>query len=246
MDTDKSTDAADSAATEQEEQPWWKDPSLPWEHKPTKSDLWCWALFAIYGIWGLVMLPLRPLLLKYPVWSVAINGSRLGMTSVGALASVDSGFRDWLIPLLLLGALSSMKWSPVFWWAGKLWGQTMIDVMTAQRPRWRVVAHRVEKFAGRHPFIALGLGYLVPQINVFVYITLGAAGMPLSWFLFYQLLWSLLSAGTVGALGYWIGAPAVHWLRLYSDIAFYVALAMLVVMFFLIWRRSRAATAEQN
>lgn len=248
MNTQQPTSLRDDDIVEEssQDEPWWKDPSLPWEHAPTRADLWCWGLLAAYGIWGLVMMPLRPLLLARPLWAVIINGSRMGMASVGALAAVSSEYRHWLIALLLIGAISSMKWSLVMWWGGTLWGKTMIDLMTEQRPRWRARAHRVGDFASRHPFWALAFAYAIPQVSVFVYIALGIAGMRLRRFVAWQLLWSILTAASLGTLGFLVGAPAVHWLRLYADVAFYIALAMMAAMFFMMWRRSRAAKASSS
>lgn len=228
--------------TPEQEDEWWKGPSLPWEHKPTREDLWCWGAIGASGIYGLAMMPLRPYLLKFPIVATLVNGSRLGLASIGALAAVSDGLTRWLPILVVLGALSTMKWSPVFWWAGKLWGGTMLDLMTQDKPRWRRVAQRVETFTLRHPVLAIGSSYVVPQISGIVSAVCGISRMRFWRFFVVQYVCSLISASTVVYIGWRIGEPAVRWLRMYSNVAFYIALAMLVVMFWVLWRKSAKRT----
>ena len=47
----------DQAKPEEQPKEWWDDPKLPWRHKPTKTDLACWAWIAVVGVYGLVMVP---------------------------------------------------------------------------------------------------------------------------------------------------------------------------------------------
>lgn len=223
-------DAEAADPGEPADQQWWSDPSLPWGHKPTKSDLRCWAWLAVCAIYGLVMLPLRPWLLTVPYVSALLNGSRVAIGAVGALASTRPDPVAMWLPTLLVAAASMIKWDWLFWWAGKLWGQNIIDLWAGRGPRARRWAAWLERFASRHPVVSMTLTYLpIPLVQV-VYAVLGAAGYPIRRFLLVDYVLALVVASLYFGLGFWIGKPAVDALALYSQYALYVSLVVLVVV----------------
>ena len=87
---------------------WWEDPRMPWKGKPTRADIWCWVGFSLTGVYSLVLLPLRPVLLgANPYLLAALGGSRTSAVTIGALAATGYGW--W--PLgLLLGTFGSVKY----------------------------------------------------------------------------------------------------------------------------------------
>lgn len=226
------------AANAPAEREWWDDPNLPWKHKPTRSDLACWAWISAAGIYGLAMIPLRAWLLTVPYISALLNGSRAALVAVGAFITTRHDPVAWWLPTMLFAALSALKWDWLYWWAGKLWGHALIDTWTASKPRYKALALRLERLARRHPFLALALTYLpIPLVQV-VYVVLGAAGLKLRTFLLLDYVIALANAVIWVWVGAKIGPPAVHVLQVYSKYATYVGLALLVIMLVTVWRRA--------
>lgn len=223
---------------------WWDDPRMPWTGKPGKKDLWCWACIALLGVYGLATLPLRAWLLGLNTYALAaFSGSNIAMVDIGA--GVRVGHEPWWWAGLLTGALTSIKFDWIFWWAGRLWGHGIIEVV-AGRSRWAArTAAGAERFAQRFGGPAVFLVWFVPVfpsavVNAFV----GDVGMRLRKFLLIDFAAALVYRGLWMYLGYEIGAPAkdfVKTLARYSTYLTYAALAVVVIGSILRARRARAA-----
>lgn len=233
-------------AAEAEERPWWDDPSLPWSHQPTRKDIVCWSGIAVVGIYSLVMLPLRPVLLGYTPYVLAgVSGSRTAVVMIGALAS--TGDHLWWLGWLL-ATLSVVKFDWVYFWAGKLWGRGLIEVMTGDSERARRRNERAERLALRWAVPAVLLTYLpLPLPGPIIYATVGAAGM--SWRRF--MVVDIIAAGVLQALylylGFRIGEPAVRVVEQYAKYSIWLSVAILVVMVVgMVWndRRRKKQAAE--
>ena len=215
---------ADTRETTEKE--WWEEDGLPWNGKPTKADYWCLGWFGFVGIFGLAMIPLRAWLLGLdPPILLALTGSRVGAASTGALAAVGEA-PNWLWFLL------------IYWWAGKLWGRGILDVQAANSPRAARNIARVEQWAVKLGWVGIFLAYVpIPlPIAFVVFVLMGMTGMPLWKFMVLDFiaktLWSFIYLG----LGWWIGEPVVEVLDGYAKIANWVAIALLVVVFYGIFR----------
>ena len=112
------------------ERAWWDDPALPWRHEPTRADLVCMAALGVVAVYGLVMLPLRPAILGLAPQVHGSLGYRTGVVMSGALAAVGD---PWWPLVLVLGSLMTIKFSWVYWWAGRLWGRHIMEVWAAGR-----------------------------------------------------------------------------------------------------------------
>jgi membrane protein DedA with SNARE-associated domain len=233
---------ADTSSASQE---WWDDPRLPWRGKPTRNDILCWAGFSFTGIYALVLLPLRPILLgANPYLLAALGGSRISAVTIGALAAVGHG--NW--PLgLLLGTFGIIKFHPLYWWAGKLWGRGLIEIVAGRSSRAARGADRAEKLAVRYGPLAIFLTYLVPLPSAVVYASLGATGMSLRRFLLLDAGSALLTRGFFVFLGYQLGQPAVDVVEVISRYSWYLSIALLIgIVVNLIWQsRRRRASAKQ-
>ncbi len=120
----------------QPEREWWDDPGMPWQRKPTRSDIACLTWIGVLGILSLAMLPLRAWLLGSPdrlPWLVGLIGSRSGTALLGSVTRV--GGQLPVVWPILLGVVMSIKLDWTYWWAGKLWGRGMIEVWAGQSPR---------------------------------------------------------------------------------------------------------------
>lgn len=219
---------APSSVGAPQEREWWQEPGMPWRHKPTRADLACMTAIGLAGVYALIMLPLRPVLLGLtPQWLAAL-GHRTGIVMLGALAATGDHTWPWILPL---AALSAAKFDWIYWWAGKLWGRGLIEVWSGRSERARRRNDRAERFAHKYESWAIGATYLpLPIPAGVVYAALGASGTSLRKFLTVDLISSLVAASGYLALGVWIGPPAVELMRTYGQYMWYLSIAIIVVM----------------
>lgn len=217
---------------------WWDDPSLPWSQKPTRADYTCLTAMSLAGIYGLVMLPLRPLILGLAPHLLGSLGYRTGLVMVGALAAV--GDRWWPV-VWVVGSLMTMKFGWIFWWAGRLWGRKILEVWVSEKSaRTQRRFERAWNWAHRYETLAIVLTFLpIPIPGSVVYAALGAAGTSLKKFLTVSVVSALATSGIYMALGYAIGEPAVQIVETYQKYLYYLSIAILVGMLAAWWWRSR-------
>jgi membrane protein DedA with SNARE-associated domain len=236
-------DAADSV-TVAEDKPWWDDPSLPWRHKPTRADLACWAWIAAVGIYGIALLPLRTILIGWsPPAAAMITGGRTSVVATGAWVRVGGGP---LIVYWLVASLSLVKFSWVYWWAGRLWGTGILDIFAGKSARARRRADRAVRLTNRFAVLAIFLTFLpIPFPMPIVFAAIGVAGKSLARFLPPVIIVSLLYQAGYLALGWWIGEPAVAIVNLYAKYMWYVMVVVLVGMIATWWWRQRQVRAAE-
>ncbi|MFT3876875.1 MAG: VTT domain-containing protein [Propioniciclava sp.] len=217
---------------------WWDDPALPWRHEPQRADFICMGGLSVVAIYGLVMLPLRPVMLGLAPHLLGSLGYRTGMVLVGALAATGD---PWWPLVLVLASAAAMKFDWIYWWAGKLWGRNIMDVWATNRsPRTQRYWQRVWDGARRYAVPAILLTYLpLPLPAGVIYAALGAAGTRLRTFLLVDAVGALASTAGYLALGYWLGEPAVQVVDTYGRYLWYVSIAILVGMLAVFWYRSR-------
>ena len=115
-----------------------------------------------------------------PYLLAALGGSRTSAVTIGALAATGVGF--WPAGLLL-GTFGAVKFDWLYWWAGRLWGRGLIEIVAGRSPRAARNAARAERLARRFGVLAIVLTYIVPLPSGVVYATVAAAGMRLRTFL---------------------------------------------------------------
>ena len=226
----------DGGAVETEKE-WWDDPRMPWKGRPGRSDILCWAGFSLTGIYALVLLPLRPVLLgANPYLLAALGGSRVSAVTIGALAATGVGF--W--PLgLLLGIIGAVKFDPLYWWAGRLWGRGLLEIASGRSARAARNAERAERLAQRFGVLAIVITYLIPLPSAVVYATVGAAGMRLRTFLLVDVVGAAVTRGIYIYLGYRIGQPAVDVVEVIAKYSLYLSLVLLAGVIISAVRQSR-------
>jgi membrane protein DedA with SNARE-associated domain len=214
----------------------WDDARLPWKGQPRRVDILCWLAFSLSGFYALVMLPLRPVLLgASPVLLAFLTGSTSAMVTVGALAA--TGIGSWPFPLVL-GAVGVMIWDPIYWWAGKLWGRGLLEIMSGRSPRAARAADRAERLAHRFGVAAILATYLpLPLPGPIVYATVAAAGMRLRTFLIVDAIGALLSRAAYIWLGYALGQRAVDVVEVIARYSLWLALLILAGLLLSSWRR---------
>ena len=224
------------------EKPWWDDERLPWKGKPTRSDIACWVGFSLTGVYALVLLPFRPVLISAnPYLLAALGGSRTSAVTIGALAATGVGY--W--PLgLLLGTFGAVKFDWLYWWAGRLWGRGLIEIVAGRSRRAARNAERAERLARRFGGLAIVITYILPLPAGVIYATVAAAGMRLRTFLAIDIATAAVTRAIFLYLGYRIGQPAVRVVEIIGQYSWYLSIALLLFVFFSMCRQSRARRAR--
>lgn len=223
---------------------WWEDQRLPWQGEPTAADKRCWGAIALLGVYGIVMLPLRGVLLGLGSYALAfVTGSNIAMVDIGAKAA--TGPEPWWWVALLAAALTSVKFDWIFWWAGKLWGHGMIEVLSG-RSRWAARTGRyAESLARRFGGPAIFLAWFIPFLpGAIVAAFVGDVGMKARTYMLIDFLGGLAYRGLWMYLGYRIGEPAKDLVNNLARYAWWFTIAtivFIVISSFLRARREQAA-----
>ena len=239
---------AEPALPEEENQPKdpWQDARLPWEGKPRRVDIACWAAITLSGLYYLALLPFRASLVgTHPIVSVLLNGSTEAIVSAAAFAKVGHGS---IIVVLLAAIFGTMKFDIIYWWAGRLWGERIITLFTGNRARQRRRGERVIMlFSGRGKrsakFVArvnhsgrwltwpaVVLSPFLPIPNALVYAAAGWTGMSWLTFLILDAIGSLMWAGLLAGLGWALGQSAVNVAQEISKYGLWVSIAIVVLV----------------
>lgn len=236
-DSGETLNSADPA-----DQEWWDDPALPWKHKPTRADIACFSWLSVVAVYGLVMLPLRPVILGLAPQVIGSLGYRTGFVMSGALAATGD---NWWPVVLLLGSLGAMKFDWVYWWAGKRWGRNLIEVWSGRSERARRANERAERLARKYETLAIAVTFLpIPLPAGVIYAVLGEAGTSLRKFLTVTFASALASTAAYMYLGFLIGEPAVALMEAYGQYLWYLSLAILGGMILTWWWKKRSAPSQ--
>ena len=185
----------------------WDDPRLPWSGKPRTADIVCWAGITLSGIYYLVLLPFRASLVgTHPVLLELLNGSTEAIVSGAAFARVGHGS---LVIVLLASIPGLMKFDAFFWWAGKLWGERVILLLSGRRKHGPRFMAQVQRWGRWFTWPAVILAPFLPIPNAITYVVAGWAGMRLVTFIILDVISTLLWAGMLAGLGYALGHHAV-------------------------------------
>jgi len=221
------------------------DPRLPWEGKPRAADILCWLGIVLSGVLYWTLLPLRLSLVgTHPVIAELLNGGTEAIISAAAFASTGHGT---LVVAVLAAIPGLMKADPLYWWAGRLWGERFIRVLPGSQ---RAARHlpRVQQSGRKILWPAVVLGSFLPIPRAIIYVIAGWAGMRLVTFLILDLIGSLLWSGMLCGLGYTLGHRAVVAAAAISRYSWWVTIAIVVLtIVFMVrsQRRLRAAGPDQ-
>jgi membrane protein DedA with SNARE-associated domain len=184
-----------------------------------------------------VLLPFRPVLLgANPYLLAALGGSRTSAVTIGALTATGVGF--WPVGLLL-GTIGAVKFDWLFWWAGRLWGRRLVEIVAGRSARAARNAARAERLARRFGTLAIVLTYILPLPSGVVYASVAAAGMRLRTFLMIDITTAAVTRGIFIYLGYRIGEPAVRVVEVIAQYSWYLSIALLLGIFVNMGRQSR-------
>jgi membrane-associated protein len=215
----------------------WDDPRVPWAGKPGRTDILCWGGIVLSGLFYWAMLPFRASLVgTHPVLLEVLNGSTEAIVSAAAFARIGHGS---VIVALLAAVPGLMKFDPLYWWAGRLWGERIIALLSGRRNRGAKYMGRVQRWGRKFTWPAVVISQFLPIPNAIIYVIAGWAGMRLVTFIILDVIGSLLWAGMLVGLGYELGHHAVVVAQAISHYGLWISIALVVVIVFFQVRSQR-------
>jgi membrane-associated protein len=206
----------------------WDDPRLPWSGKPRRADILCWAGITLSGLYYLLLLPFRASLVgTHPVLLELLNGSTEAIVSAAAFARVGHGS---LVVVMLASIPGLMKFDLLYWWAGRMWGERIILLLSGRRKHGARFMARVDRWGRRFTWPAVILAPFLPVPTIIVYAVAGWAGMRVLTFLLLDLIGSLLWAGMLAGLGYSLGQHAVTVAQEVSRYGLWVTIGIVILV----------------
>jgi membrane-associated protein len=189
------------------------------------------------GIFYWAMLPFRASLVgTHPVPLVLLNGSTEGIVAAAAFARIGHGT---LIVVLLAALVGIMKFDPLYWWAGRLWGERVIALLGGRRNRGDKYMARVKRWGRKFTWPAVIVAQFLPIPNAIIYVIAGWAGMSLLTFIILDAISTLLWAGMLVGLGYALGHHAVVVAQNISHYGLWISIGLIVVIVFFQVRSQR-------
>ena len=215
----------------------WDDPRIPWAGRPRMVDIVCWAGIVLSGIYYWALLPfVAPLVGTHPVLLEVLNGNTAAIISAAAFARVGQGS---LVVVLLAAIPGLMKFDVLYWWAGRLWGERLIAILSGRRNRGGRYMGRVQRWGRKFTWPAVIVAPFLPIPTAIIYVVVGWAGMQLITFLILDVIGTLLWAGMLAGLGYALGHHAVVVAQTISHYGLWISIALVVVIVFFQVRSQR-------
>jgi membrane-associated protein len=144
------------------------------------------------------------------------------------------------LAVALLAAIPGLMMFDVFyWWAGRLWGERIIVLLSGRRKRGVRYTARVQRWGRKFTWPAVVVSPFLPIPNAIIFAIVGWAGMRLVTFLILDLIGSLLWAGMLAGLGYALGHHAVVVAQAVSHYGLWISIALVVVVVFFQVRSQR-------
>ena len=132
-----------------------------------------------------------------------------------------------------------MKFDWLYWWAGRLWGERLIAILSGRRNRGGKYMDRVQRWGRKFTWPAVIVAPFLPIPTAIIYVVVGWAGMRLVTFLILDAIGSLLWAGLLAGLGYELGHHAVVVAQSISHYGLWISIGLIVVIVFFQVRSQR-------
>jgi membrane-associated protein len=220
--------ASGAVASEERVPSVWDNANLPWEGKPRRADILCWAGIVGSGFYYLALLPFRALLVgTHPLIGVLLNGALESIVAAAAFARIGHGT---LVVVILAAIPGLMKFDLLYWWAGRLWGQRVILLLSGRRKATVKYMDRVRRWGRWFIWPAMILSPFLPIPNAIIYVIAGWAGMSWITFLILDLISTMLWTGLLVGLGYALGHRGVAVAQGISHYALWITIGILVLV----------------
>lgn len=206
----------------------WDDPRLPWTGKPGRADVLCWAGIVLSGIFYWAVLPFRASLVgTHPVLLELLNGSTEAIIAAAAFARVGHGS---LVLVVLAGVAGLIKFDPLYWWAGRMWGERVIALLGGRRNRGAKYMDRVHRWGRKFTWPAMVISPFLPIPSPIIYLIAGWAGMRLVTFIILDAIGELLWTSMLAGLGYALGHRAVVVAQAISHYGLWISIGLVAVI----------------
>jgi membrane-associated protein len=216
----------------------------PWHGRPRARDVCCAIAIVVSALYAVATIPLTPALIStHPVLLELLTGSNSSVVAAGAYADVDNKLQLALVVAAALPAMMRFDW--VYWWAGKLWGHSIVERLGHRSPRSAALARLIETRGRRYagPLVTLA-AFLPSGASTAVYAAAGWTGLPLLWFIVFDTLGSAAWTALLAVGGYLLGSEGVTLATLASRYALVTVLVLVATMIapplWHSWRERRA------
>jgi membrane-associated protein len=201
----------------------------------------CATVLMLQGVYALVGIGAIPSLIGTdPVLLEALRGSTAAMVAGGAFARVG---RASLALAVLAPLITLMMSDPFLWWAGRLWGPDVVELVAGRGAGARRGTQRAIRLVERWRSWGIVLAYPLPIPSPIIYAAAGWTGMSLARFLMLDVIGTFLWIGLIVGLGYALGHPAVHVAHTISHYSLIATIGIVVVIVGLsAWRGARQPT----
>jgi membrane protein DedA with SNARE-associated domain len=202
----------------------------------------CFGILMLQGAYRLVLLFATSWLIgSHPLLLEALRGSTSSLVAGGAFARIGQAS----LTLALLAPLPTLMMSdPFVWWAGRLWGPGVVDLIAGRGATQRRGVQMAMRLIARARSWAVVLAPFLPVPSIIIYAAAGWTGMRLRWFLLLDLIgtfsWIVLMVG----LGYGLGHSAVNVAHDITHYSLLITIGLVVVSVLIaVWRGWRAEMA---
>jgi len=107
-----------------------------------------------------------------------------------------------LLAVLLAAIPGLMKFDPLYWWAGTLWGERAVALLGGRRNRGQRYLTRAKRWGPKFTWPVIVLAPFLPVPNAVIYVIAGWAGVSLMTFLVLDLIGTMLWTGMLAGLGH--------------------------------------------
>lgn len=212
-----------------------------------RTDRLLFAAFIGMNVYGLALIPFRAkLLVDWTFVNIFLTG---GNFSVVTLTARNPENWPFIAMVVLIAALSTVKFLPLYFLMGKRWGSALFETLFAShKPFW---FRRMEAFLRRHPGISMAIAF-IPFSPVSAVIVVIAAGISKArgWSIAaYTFVFAVLLKCFYVSLGLQFGTEVLSVLRVIDRYMLWVTLALIGYIFlmgFIKERRRRSADAPPS
>lgn len=205
--------------------------------EPDKLDKILYASLVLVAIYGFALIPFRAvLLLKYTFLHTWLSGSNLSVLILAA----ENSERPWFLAfVVVIAALSTIKFMPFFYWMGKKWGPEFITMsFGGHPPKW---FKKTEDFIYNHIGWTL-LASFIPfsPIPATIIVAIGGIAKVRGWLVAaYLFVFSVMLKGFYLYLGLRFGPSIQTSLETIDRYVTYLTIALIGWMFLSIWWKNR-------
>lgn len=208
--------------------------------RPRWPDVLCAGGLALTGIMPFVWTAATPsLLAHHDTLLEAGSSSAVSIITGGVLSRVG---RASLLLSVLAPLCGIFLTDVFFWWAGRRWGDKLVQAYAAKRPRARLWIERTDRWVVRHGVRTLAVAYFLPVPNPLLYLSCGTAGMSLPVFVLGDAIGTLIWTGLLVWLGWEVGRDGVDIVNAIDHYALLVTVAVIVALIAIRLVRKRRVT----